>query len=142
MSETCTPEEAVMMHEAGEILFIVRHNGAVFGFRNSGDGHIEPLRGRPAAVPSAIDRAHMSATLSSKGRMRPANKARGHSDPENQVSSASRFLPRGSLRMPRRISATVGEAINKSSSRWAAILSRVAERHGRPLNPDDTNTPI
>lgn len=65
------------------------------------------LRGRPAAVPSAIKRAHSRAARSSKGRTRPANRVCGPSDPANQFSSSRRRRPGSFSRMPLRISATV-----------------------------------
>src|SRR5207249_8608751 len=41
--------------------------------------------------------------------------------PENQPSSCPRFFPLGFSSTPRRISASVSDAINRSSSAWAAI---------------------
>lgn len=79
-----------------------------------------PLRGRPATLPSAINLAQISAALSSNDSTRPANRACGPSVPLNHASRTSRFLPRGFSRIPRRISATVSEAMNRSSSRCSA----------------------
>jgi len=47
--------------------------------------------------------------------------AGGPSGPENQRSSSRRFFPAGFSRIPRRISATVNEDINRSSSDCSAI---------------------
>lgn len=46
------------------------------------------------------------------------------SRPENQASRPARPLPFGISRIPRRISASVSEAMNKCSSRRAAIQAR------------------
>ena len=81
------------------------------------------LRGLPWALPSAIRRAQTKPALSSNDRIRPAKSTCGPSSPVNQASRASLFLPLGSSRMPRRISAMVNEATNRSSSRRAAIQS-------------------
>lgn len=82
------------------------------------------LRGRPAAFPSAINRAQIKAAFSSKEKMRPANNSCGPSDPENQASRSSRFFPRAFSRIPRRISATVSVEMNKSSSRCSTHHAR------------------
>jgi hypothetical protein len=84
-----------------------------------------PLRGRPAAFPSAISCAQISPALSSNDRMRPANSACGRSDPENHLSRTSRFLPRGFSRMPRRISATSPIILDGSLLRAAHRLPPV-----------------
>ena len=79
------------------------------------------LRGLPFAVPSAIKRAQIRPALSSNGSTRPAKSAEGPSGPENQASSWSRFRPAGFSRIPRRISATVSEAMNRCSSTCSPI---------------------
>src|ERR1035438_2986437 len=79
------------------------------------------LRGRPGTVPPAISRAQTRAAFSSNGRTRPANRACGPSGPANQRSSSLRFFPAGFSSNPRRISATVREVINRSSSDRPAI---------------------
>ena len=71
------------------------------------------LRGLPFAVPSAISRAQIRPARSSNGSTRPAKSAEGPSGPENQASSWSRFRPAGFSNAPRRISATVSEAMNQ-----------------------------
>jgi hypothetical protein len=58
----------------------------------------------------------MRLALSSNGSTRPANSAWGPSGPENQRSNSLRFFPAGFSRIPRRISATVIEEMNRSSS--------------------------
>jgi NADPH:quinone reductase len=90
------------------------------------------LRGRPAAFPSAISRAQIRPAFSSNGRTRPAKSACGPSGPENQVSSASRCLPRGFSRTPLPISARVSEAMNRSSSR-RAVIQAISTSDGRGL---------
>src|SRR5439155_8926448 len=59
--------------------------------------------------------------FSSNGSARPANSACRPSGPENQRSYSLRFFPAGFSRIPRRISATVSEEINNSSSACSAI---------------------
>ena len=74
------------------------------------------LRGRPRALASAINRAQISAAGSSKARIRPAKRACGPSDPSNYASSWLRRRPAGFSDTPRRISAIVSDAMNRSSS--------------------------
>ena len=81
------------------------------------------LRGRPLVLPSAIKRAQIKPVLSSNDSIRPAKGACGPCPPVNQASRPSFFLVPGSSRMPRRISAIVSEATNRSSSRCTAIQS-------------------
>lgn len=79
------------------------------------------LLGRPFAVPPAISRAHTKPAFSSNGSTRPANSAGGPSGPENQRSNSLSFFPGGFSGIRRRISATVNEEINRSSSDCSAI---------------------
>lgn len=74
------------------------------------------LRGRPAAVPSAMRRAHSSAAHSSKGSTRPAKSACGPSGPANHASGSRRRRPGAFSRMPRRIPATVSAEMCSASS--------------------------
>jgi len=62
--------------------------------------------------------------------MRPAQSAWGLSGPEGHWSSASRFLPRGFSKIPRRISARLSEAMNESSSRCIDIHAGLYEITG------------
>ena len=74
------------------------------------------LLGQSRAVPSAIISAQIRDAVSSKGKIRPAKSARGLSGPENQASSSVRFRPAGFSSTPRRISARVRAAMNRSVS--------------------------
>ena len=53
-----------------------------------------PLRGRPAAFPSAISRAQTRPAFSSNDRTRPANSACGPSGPANQFRGCCASCPR------------------------------------------------
>lgn len=81
------------------------------------------LLGFPAVRPSDIRRAQTNAAFSSNGNILPLNSDCGPSGPANQASNRSRFLPFGLSNMPRRISATVREEMNKSPSDCAPIHS-------------------
>jgi hypothetical protein len=106
--------------QTSEMRFVFRDNHAIVRLGDCGNDHVEwaswpPFRRpvghqpRPNEAGPLIERKH------------PANNAWGPSGPENQRSNSLRFFPAGSSRIPRRISATVIEEINRSSSACSAI---------------------
>ena len=81
------------------------------------------LLGFPTARPSDIRRAQTNAAFSSNDNILPLNSDCGPSGPANHASNRSRFFPLGLSSMPRRISATVREEMNKSPSDCTPIHS-------------------
>ena len=121
-----------------KVPLVVGDEHASVGFGHRSDDHVERAAWSPRRFAFRISRAHIRAALSSKGRMRPANRAGGPSGPANHASSASRVFPFGCSRTARRISAMVSEAIKRSASARA----HPGQQRRRGLRLDDTTDDV
>jgi hypothetical protein len=110
-----------------EVALVIGDHHTVIGGGDRGDDHVQRATGRPAIFPSAISFAQANPACSPNERIRPAKSACGPSGLLNHVSRASRLRPAGLKRMPRRISATVNDAMKRSSSARASNHARRAD---------------
>jgi len=117
--------------QTGEVLFVIGDEGAIICFGDCGNDHVEGAPRPPGGGPVGHQARPDEAGLLIERQHAAGEQRLGPSGLENQRSSSLRFFPAGFSSTPRRISATVIEEMNKSSSACAAIHpTRAAEGTG------------